>query len=650
MLLGVVAITTLLFSACDEVITGTTMPGFPTDTLTFTKLPNDTAIVTFQVGTDWKISSNKNWCLIDGLYLDYSGKEGTQSIPFIITDEGQNFIEEQAEITLWTNQQNGVIAIITRMATSYAMTISDGIVEYNESQPLVIGTTGSKSLSIDANFNLDELYLRGPQWLILTRDGKDLTLNVKADSVKYTINHPEDSLVLFKKDGSFRRSIHIQYAGMDDKALLIQPIIEGEFNISRDGKRCKQGNDSYDIPLTFSVSALNDKYEVITVGHNGEGICTYLPKEKRWFIVEDNHMGKVNISFFENLGDDRYAHLFALPKALMDSIANVNDEDQRATLICDFLYENTDDQQTLTEIGKTFLVASLQPDGVMYISIAPEAQWGLKISTDGKTYSNAMSATTGVTYETPIKATVTTHRGYELIHVTYDSKKGCTVIADDESWLNIADNGKGNIEIFFEENTDNERTAYLFALPLALTDSLHANTEIEYEEHVQNCLFEEINGLFEMKDESEKFLIGEFIQEACEDASMKVIDGPKYKQIEVGKETDKEWIDIISKRGVAASKIFKAEMTIGYPYLLNPLLPLAEWNPGIEDGGKIEILGKSGHQYVAGEDYLEEPTMMEEEGDYMLIQLRAYIFDEPFVIYFIDNKGKALKALAVTPI
>jgi hypothetical protein len=116
----------------------------------------------------------------------------------------------------------------------------------------------------------------------------------------------------------------------------------------------------------------------------------------------------------------------------------------------------------------------------------------------------------------------------------------------------------------------------------------------------------------------------------------------------VALETEEMWVEFAQSYGIAPNNLFKAELVFAHPYILNPMFPLAEWDPSVGNGD-IQVLGVSGTMYTSGEDYLEEPTLMEAEGeDNMLIQFRSYI-EETYIIIFVDANKIAHKALVVTP-
>ncbi len=657
LLLCVIALTAWLFSACDDTVGGstTTAPEFPTDTLDFIVSPGDTVEVSFSAAVNWKLSSNKDWCRTADDFQQISGKGGKHTVPFIISDKNHGFADDKAEITLWMNNESRVIACVTRRAKGYFMELGNDTCTYTAGESIVLGTSGRIELNVKTNFGLDQLRMSYPDWLKPTRNGEEIVLQVVKDSLRYTIDHPADSLILFKSDNTFSHSYHVRYVGMDSRELHITPQIEASLIVSRDAKRCHIGNTEYATPLTFTVEALNDGYQLVTVAFDEEKGCSLLADEDRWFVVEDNGCGNISLSFAdENNGDERMAYLLALPQAVVDSLDACAEGYEAA--VGGFLWEEVDGKTDLKETAQQFRLIKIAQDGVMNISISPETRWNLIVSTDGKTYRDAMR---GDTLDAPVEATITTYRGYKLMCASYDSKVGCTIMEIEDSWISVDDNKQGDVKVYFKANAGNERILYLFALPLPLVESLEPESSV-FHANLSEELLEEVEGLLELKEKAEQFVIAKFTQEADEENAIKVLK-KGIENVEVVKETEQEWLDIAAAKGVAANKVFRCNMKLGYMYQINPLLSLDLWDVANDDKDKVEIYSKSGKMYQPGKgnDYIAEYTMMEEtEGDHMLVQLTAngydegddylYYINEDFIIYFIDSETNYLKALVVT--
>jgi hypothetical protein len=278
------------------------------------------------------------------------------------------------------------------------------------------------------------------------------------------------------------------------------------------------------------------------------------------------------------------------------------------------------------------------------IVLEPATQWGVQVSADGLTYKNSLYDMSQEIYDAPIQVSVAAlNDAYTLYYALYDKEEGCKLITPDaELWYTVTDDASGNLTISFAENTDNERTGYLFVLPNAVDATLNSLNE------VAGFLLVDTTGINEVRAECEQYLIAEFTQESILAGSFHLIDGPTFEYLEVALETEEMWVEFAQSYGIAPNNLFKAELVFAHPYILNPMFPLAEWDPSVGNGD-IQVLGVSGTMYTSGEDYLEEPTLMEAEGeDNMLIQFRSYI-EETYIIIFVDANKIAHKALVVTP-
>ena len=657
LLLCFVALTTWMLGACDDTMEGTNMLGFPTDTLSYVVNPNDTVAIPVNVSANWRLLSSKDWCRTGGA-MTTPLKSGKDTVLFIISDKGQGFGDEKAEITLRMNDESRVIAIITRLGKSYFMEISDNDGVYAAGQSIQLGTSGSAKLNVRTN--ISSILQNSPQWLKVTRDGETMALEVVKDSVKYTINNPNDSLILFNSDTTFRRSFHVHYVGMDSMDLRVKSSIDSLI-VSRNAKHCKVGDTRYSTPMSFSVEALNDQYKLVSVSYESDG-CRMLPKKEQWFEVEDDRRGNIRLSFEEENPEDnrRMASLLALPQGIIDSLSNCSEGYEAA--LANFLFNGSD----LREEVRKFRLVKMVQLGKMEITISPEARWDLRVSTDGATYSDAMSGTDFDAHENPVEATITTEFGYKLLCASYDSQVGCTLMEVNDSWLDITDDQKSKVKVRFKANEGNERILYLFALPLPLIEDIETES-VDFYEALSERLFDNVDGLMEIKVATEQFVIARFVQQANEENSIKVLKRA-VESMDVAKETSEEWLAIAAEKGVAANKVFHCRLSLDYKYLINPLLPLNLWDTSFEENkDRIEIYGKSGTPYEIGsmtsEDkpFSGEYTMMEDmEGDYMLVQLRAneyavdpenFVYEfyvkEDFIIYFIDNDTEYLKALVV---
>lgn len=362
--------------------------------------------------------------------------------------------------------------------------------------------------------------------------------------------------------------------------------------------------------------------ESITIGASG---AQSLVLRKTTFDSNNLHI-TTNALWFDVVREDSVITLSVKPEFLKYSQNNTNDS------IC---FSNLDVTMMRLHVQYTGMDAQS-------VALEPATQWALRVSADGLTYKESLYETI---YNAPIQVTISTlNDAYTLYRATYNKEQGCTLVAPDTTfWYTVSDDKAGHVSIGFEENTGSERTGYLFVLPDAISETLPTLADVEA------FLFDDTTGTLEVKAECEQYLIAQFVQESALANSFHLIDGPTFEYIDIALETEEMWIEFAQSMGVTHNNLFKASLNFGHPYILNPMLSLEVWDPSV-DNGEIQVLGVSGKAYVADEDYLIEPTLMEAEGeDHMLLQFRAYI-DEQFIIFFVDANKIAHKALVVTPI
>ena len=500
-LLGFVALSSLLLGACNDVMPGSTTQGFPTDTLSYTVAPGDTVTIDFAAESDWQLSSDAMWCKVDGLFLDTRGKSGNQSVSFIISDEGQTVDVSKASISLRLNDEIRVIAIVTRVGITDAMILGSDSINYTHGETLTIGTSATQALVIrKTTFDSNNLYISSNvDWLDITREDSVITLSVKPEYQKYSQYSTTDSICFSDRDNPMMR-LNVQYVGMN----------------------------AYDVILD------------------------------------------------------------------------------------------------------------------------PATQWDVRIAADGKTYKDAMFDMTGTVHEAPFTSVVTVRNdAYELYYAAYDKTTGCVLVGEDDlEWYTVEDDKKGHISVSFGENDGSKHIAYLFVLPQVVSDSLSA--EGDKLANIADFLFEEVEDKAEVKFECEKYLIAEFVQENALAGCFSIQDGQDLNDVDFVRETDEQWLTIASARGVAADKVFRAELEFGLPYNVNPMLAISAWRPDVVGGAHIELWSKSGEQFKADYDYRAEPAMTEDDL-YYYMQLQVYL-EEEYIIYFVDDQGSYLKALVVEPI
>ena len=362
-LLGFMALASLLFGACDDVMKGTTTQGFPTDTLAYTVVPGDTVTVVFAAETDWQLSSDAMWCKVDGLFLDTSGKSGKQSVSFVISDEGQTVDVSKASISLRLNDEVRVIAIVTRKGITDAMILGYEDINYTHGETLTIGSSAIQSLVIrKTSFDSNNLYISSnAEWLNITREDSVITLSVLPEYQKYSQHSTADSICFSDKDTPMMR-LNVQYVGMDAYDVIMDPATQWDVRVTVDGKSYKDAmfdmtGTVHEAPFTATVTVRNDAYTLYYAAYDKVAGCSLVGEDDiDWCAVEDDKQGHISVSFSENTGSKRTAYLFVLPQAVSDSLSAEGDLDAN---IADFLFEEVEDKAEIKFECEKYLIAEL---------------------------------------------------------------------------------------------------------------------------------------------------------------------------------------------------------------------------------------------------------------------------------------------------
>ncbi len=315
---GLVAMSSLLFSACNDVMQGTTTHDFPTDTLAYTVAPGDTVAVNFTVESAWQLSSDAMWCKVDGMFLDTSGKSGSHSVSFVISAEGQSVDVSKASISLRMGDESRVIAIVTRKGITDAVVLGADSINYTHGQTLTIGSSTTQSLVIrKTTFDSNNLYISSNvDWLDIAREDSVITLTVKPEYQKYSMYNTTDSICFSDREKPMMR-LNVQYVGMDAYDVILTPATQWGLRVSVDGKTYKEADmtgAAHEAPFTAMVTVRNDAYELFYAVYDKATGCSLVSQDDiEWCTVQDDKKGNVSVSFSENNGGKRTAYLFVLP-------------------------------------------------------------------------------------------------------------------------------------------------------------------------------------------------------------------------------------------------------------------------------------------------------------------------------------------------
>lgn len=375
-LLGFVAFASLLFSACHDVMEGTTTNGFPTDTLAYTVVPGDTIAVTFSAESDWHLSSDAMWCKVDGLFLDTSGKSGSQSVSFVISDEGHTVDASKASISLRLGDEIRVIAIVTRQGITDAMILGADSITYTHGQTLTIGASATQSLVIrKTTFDSNNLYISSNvDWLDIAREDSVITLTVKPEYQKYSQYSTTDSICFSDRDNPMMR-LNVQYVGMNAYDVILDPATQWDVRVAIDGQTYKDAmfdmtGTVHEAPYTAEVTVRNDAYTLYYAVYDNAAGCVLVDTDsEQWFTVHDDKSGHVSITFDANAGAQRKAYVFVLPQTLNDSLMAINTPIQ--SLVSELLFEEVDDKSEVKFECEKYLIAELVQESAVadYFSI-----------------------------------------------------------------------------------------------------------------------------------------------------------------------------------------------------------------------------------------------------------------------------------------
>ena len=316
------------------------VPTFPTSQ-TFNVSANSEQIFSFAANMDWKLSSNKTWCTLASSAMEgqnISGQAGNQSVKIKISDEGQDFTETKAAITLSMGGKNQTVAEVIRTAKAYELKVYDA--EGKEVNQLAIGTDGSLYLKVEANFEFAATAF--PEWLNveMAQDATNVgiqtgTISVVGDAIKYKQETSSTNKITFANQaGTAKFEFPVTYAGMDPNIISFIPGSQWGVSVAKDGKTYKtqslDGSTPEDVAVPYSVTitALNDEYVFEYYKYDSKYGWTryqteYAGVEQPWFTIsEDNKKGNIKVSFAANTEAERTGYLLAFPKAIYESISS----------------------------------------------------------------------------------------------------------------------------------------------------------------------------------------------------------------------------------------------------------------------------------------------------------------------------------------
>lgn len=363
-------------SACSGGEDEPVVPEFPTQK-TINVTANNEQSFSFTANMDWRLSSNKAWCRLASSEMEgqnISGKAGSQSIKIKVSDEGQDFEEAKATLTMSMGTESKVIAEVVRAGKEYELKVFNA--EGKEVQSLAISSEGTLDFTVEANFDCGATV---PAWLedVVLKDAngkKAGTLKVKEGQDK---NAQSGSITFANQNGSASFTIPVSYEGMDVNKIIIRlkDSESGSFNgwnweVSLDGKTFSKNNDvngtteEIKDKMTFTIIARNDEYTPVFASVTG-GEYTFLKENESWMhLTKDGETATLTIDATDKA---REGYILILP----NSIYNEVKDDLKGKL----LEKDADGKTVIKNEQKYLLISFKQKD----------ASTGLRVRIDRNT-------------------------------------------------------------------------------------------------------------------------------------------------------------------------------------------------------------------------------------------------------------------------
>lgn len=287
-LVSAIALSSSCSSKSDDQKTDT--PSFPEEQTLNVQAGNQ-QVYSFHANMNWKLSTSTPWCKIidNGMEVyDISGTTGNQNVTILVTDDGQGFSEDEAELKLTMGGTSKTVAKIRRAAKEYEVHLLD--VNGNELNELAITHSTYTVFYVTTNFEYattsdDKIDF---QDAVAGEAGKKLVTGamIKDDYLTRPITKNDNvQLTFYNTNGDKIVSYPITYEGIDNTFVKVKDNDSYQWQLSLDGKTFRNGLGKYDLSgniqsgsyeekkdqLTYSVLVLNDKYKYMFIQVDGKG-------------------------------------------------------------------------------------------------------------------------------------------------------------------------------------------------------------------------------------------------------------------------------------------------------------------------------------------------------------------------------------------
>lgn len=337
---GFLAILVMAFgmSACSDDDNDDAGSAFP-EKQTLNCKDGDTAEFTFQVNTNWQLTSSATWCrFVTDEVEDYSlsGIAGKQTVKLKITDEALEFdAPTTAQLIMMIGADKAIVADVVRSSKNRSLKIYD--MEGNEIEKIEVGYDEYLPFVVQANFRFAAT--NRPEWLdiegnaIVGSINKKVTGNVKMigdpQYAKYVQN---GELTFTDEQGIESYTFPLVYKGMNPNVIEVINSNPWNWEVSLDGKTFIQTSSSgasattatstYRNFVPFTIQAFDDDFEPVYIEKRSEyGMTRMLisgEDDVDWMHLT-GEKGNMRLKIDE-ASEEREGFVLVIPRALYNEI------------------------------------------------------------------------------------------------------------------------------------------------------------------------------------------------------------------------------------------------------------------------------------------------------------------------------------------
>lgn len=338
----------------------------------------DEITISFTANADWILSSNASWCKFangDFAETTMSGKAGEQTVKVKISDEGQDYLNDNtaviklkigAEAEKEIYKATRLKKVFTGLVIKSVPGEDETEVVYDAENPIVIKGCNAYGVgeALLIQTSITEAGLTAgieegdnPDWITISNKDENFSLTFNQDNTdkldpKYSFGTDKGYTIKFsvKKNNTLfaTAEIPVVYEGLKEGELLVAPQY-ANVRVSENGKKIKN-TDANNSTITYQdkietvITTRNDEFEIITFEQIGEfmeipGMGSFYMAEGYVFGEKANtswvHVAKegtkCTVTFDAYVASEDYTNrgavVMALPKVVYDKIKDNLEEE-----------------------------------------------------------------------------------------------------------------------------------------------------------------------------------------------------------------------------------------------------------------------------------------------------------------------------------